>query len=40
MRMMILDLAQLIPNNHLLWKIDQKVSFDFIYGLVTPNCKR
>ena len=34
MSMVILDIAELIPNDHLLRKIDQLVSFDFIYDLV------
>lgn len=34
MSMMILDIAELIPENHLLRKINQMVSFDFIYDLV------
>lgn len=29
--MIILDLSDLIPNNHLLRKISQIISFDFIY---------
>ena len=36
MSMVILDIAELIPNDHLLRKIDQLVSFDFIYDLVVP----
>ena len=34
--MVILDLSELIPENHLLRKIDQVISFDFIYDLVAP----
>ena len=34
--MAILDLSELIPENHLLRKIDQVISFDFIYDLVAP----
>lgn len=34
--MIILDLSELIPENHLLWKINQIISFDFIYDLVAP----
>lgn len=34
--MMILDLSKLIPNNHLLRKISQVVSFDFIYEILEP----
>lgn len=36
MSMVILDIAELIPNDHLLRKINQLVSFDFIYDLVAP----
>lgn len=32
--MLILDIEELIPENHLLRKIDQMISFDFIYDLV------
>lgn len=34
--MMILDLSELIPNNHLLRKISQVISFDFIYEILEP----
>ena len=34
--MLILDIEELIPENHLLRKINQMVSFDFIYDLVAP----
>ena len=34
--MVILDIAELIPRDHLLRKINQMVSFDFIYALVAP----
>lgn len=34
--MVILSIAELIPSNHLLRKINQIVSFDFIYDLVAP----
>ena len=34
MSMVILDIAELIPSDHLLWKTNQIVSFDFIYDLV------
>lgn len=30
--MMVMDLSELIPNNHLLRRISQVISFDFIYG--------
>lgn len=36
MSMIILDLSELIPENHLLRKINQVISFDFIYDLVAP----
>ena len=36
MSMMILDLSELIPANHLLRQINQIISFDFIYDLVAP----
>ena len=34
--MVILDLSELIPENHLLQKINQIISLDFIYDLVAP----
>ena len=34
--MVILDLSELIPDNHLLRKINQIILFDFIYDLVAP----
>ena len=36
--MLVLDIAELITENHLLRQINQLVSFDFIYGLVAPYC--
>lgn len=36
-RMVILDMEELIPENHLLRKIDQMVSFDFIYDSAAPH---
>ena len=36
MSMVILDIAELIPRDHLLRQINQMVSFDFIYDLVAP----
>ena len=36
MSMVILDLSELIPENHLLRKINQIISFDFIYDIVAP----
>ena len=35
--MLILDIEELIPENHLLRKINQMISFDFIYDLVASN---
>ena len=40
MSMIILDLSELIPENHLLRKINQMISFDFIYDLVAPYYRR
>lgn len=40
MSMIILDLSELIPENHLLRKINQMISFDFIYDLVAPYYTR
>ena len=34
--MMILDLSDLIPNNHLLRESSQVISFDFIYEILEP----
>ena len=36
MSMVILEIAELIPSDHLLRKINQMISFDFIYDLVAP----
>ena len=36
MSVVILDLSELIPGDHLLQKINQMISFDFIYDLVEP----
>ena len=36
MSMVVLDIAEIIPRDHLLQKINQMVSFDFIYDLVAP----
>ena len=36
MSKIILDLSELIPEKHLLRKINQMISFDFIYDLVAP----
>lgn len=34
--MVILDIAELIPRDHLLRKTNQKVLFDFIYDRIAP----
>ena len=34
--MLILDIEEMIPENHLLRKINQLVSFDFIYDIAVP----
>lgn len=34
--MMVMDLSELIPNNHLLRRISQVISFDFIYEILKP----
>ena len=34
--MIFVDMESLVPKNHLLRKIDQKISFDFIYELLAP----
>lgn len=34
MSMIILDLSELIPENHLLRKINQMISFDFIFDML------
>ena len=36
MSMVILDLSELIPENHFLRKINRIISFDFIYDIVAP----
>lgn len=36
MAMIFVDIESLIPENHLLRKIDRMVSFDFIYDLLAP----
>ena len=36
MSMVILDIAEWIPRDHLLRKINQMVSFDFIYDFLAP----
>ena len=36
MQMIVLDLSELIPANHLLRKIDASISFLFIYDLLAP----
>lgn len=37
MRMVILDMVELIPENYLLRKIDQMVPFDFVYDPAAPH---
>ena len=37
MSMLILDIEELIPGNHLLRQINQLVSFDFIYVNTPPE---
>ena len=36
MSMIFIDIESLIPENHLLRKVDRMVSFDFIYDLLAP----
>lgn len=36
MAMIFVDIESLIPENHLLRKIERMVSFDFIYDLLAP----
>ena len=36
MAMIFVDMESLIPENHLLRKINRMVSFDFIYELLAP----
>ena len=36
MAMLFVDIESLIPETHLLRKIERMVSFDFIYDLLTP----
>lgn len=36
MQMIVLDLSELIPANHLLRKIEASISFSFIYDLLAP----
>ena len=36
MSMIFVDIESLIPENHLLRKIDRTVSFNFIYDLLAP----
>ena len=37
MSMVSLDIVELIPENHLLRKINQMLPFDFIYDLAAPH---
>lgn len=36
MEMVFVDTESMIPENHLLQKIDRSISFDFIYDLLAP----
>ena len=36
MAMIFVDMELMIPENHLLRKIDQNISFDFIYDFLAP----
>ncbi|MDD4510201.1 MAG: transposase [Oscillospiraceae bacterium] len=36
LQMIVMDLGELIPDNHLLKKMDACVSFSFIYDLLAP----
>ena len=36
MAMIFVDMESLIPENHLLRKVDRMVSFDFIYDILAP----
>ena len=36
MAMIFVDMESLIPENHLLRKVERMVSFDFIYDLLAP----
>ena len=36
MAMLFVDIESLIPETHLLRKIERMVSFDFIYDLLAP----
>ena len=36
MAMLFVDMESLIPENHLLRKIDRMISFDFIYDFLAP----
>ena len=36
MSMLVLDFTELIPDHHLLRKISQAISFDFIYEILKP----
>ena len=39
LRMMILDIESMIPDNHLLRRIKNSVNFDFIYEKAAPLFK-
>lgn len=34
--MILMDLSELIPEDHLLKAIDRSISFEFVYGLMAP----
>ena len=34
--MAVMDLSELIPDNHLLCRISRAISFDFIYEILEP----
>ena len=36
MEMVFVDIESLIPDNHLLRKLNRIISFDFIYDLLAP----
>ena len=43
MAMVFVNIESMIPENHLLQKIDQKISFDFIYDFLAsyyPTAER
>lgn len=36
MAMVFVDMESLIPENHLLWKLEEIIFFEFIYDLLAP----